>query len=449
MNVRRFGARGDGETPDTAAVQAAIDAAGAAGGGTVIVPAGGYVVGTLWMRSGVNLHLDGGAVLLGSRRVEDFPEWRSDWEGPGAALRRAALICGEGLERVSLTGRGLIDARGAMWWDMQRERRGVEVLRPLSYRLVRCRDVLVEGVEFRNSPMWTVSPLACDDVVIRGIRIHNPPDSPNTDGINPESCRNVRIEGCHVDVGDDCITIKSGKETDGRRELLPCENITVTGCTLMRGHGGVVVGSEMSGSVRNVVISNCVFVGTDRGLRFKSRRGRGGVVEDVRASNLVMDRVMCPIAVNLFYGCGAWGEAKVEDQRPWPVDAGTPAFRRLKFANITANNVTGACVYVRGLPERAVEDVAIDNCSFHVDPDNTEPGEPDMAPGMVRVAGAGVLVRRAAGFVMRDVDLHHVRGAAVSVEESADVTLRGLRIRDRARTTEELVTRDVDALVRD
>ena len=167
--------------------------------------------------------------------------------------------------------------------------------------------MLIEGVTFRNSPMWTVSPLACDNVVIRAVTVINPPDSPNTDGINPDSCRNVRISDCYVDVGDDCITIKSGKEDDARRELRACENIAVTNCTLLHGHGGVVIGSEISGSVRNVAISNCIFVGTDRGIRIKARRGRGGVVEDIRASNLVMDGVHCPIVVNLFYGCGAWG----------------------------------------------------------------------------------------------------------------------------------------------
>ena len=149
--------------------------------------------------------------------------------------------------------------------------------RPHLVRVVDCRNVLIEGVTLRNSPMWTISPLACDNVTITKLTVINPPDSPNTDGINPDSCRNVHISDCHVDVGDDCITIKSGKEDDGRRELRACENITVTNCTLMAGHGGVVIGSEISGSIRNVTISNCVFVGTDRGIRIKARRGRGGV----------------------------------------------------------------------------------------------------------------------------------------------------------------------------
>src|SRR5207237_10648080 len=138
----------------------------------------------------------------------------------------------------------------------------------------------------------------------------------------------------HVDFGDDCITIKAGKEDDGRRELKACENITITNCTLEHGHGGIVFGSEMSGSVRNVTISNCVLVGTDRGLRFKARRGRGGVVEDVRADNIIMDRVLCPIAINLFYAPGARGEKKITDMSPWPVDDTAPPLRRLRFRNL-------------------------------------------------------------------------------------------------------------------
>src|SRR4051812_42767034 len=275
FNVVQFGAVADGETLTTAQLQETIDACAKAGGGTVVIPAGNYVTGTLWLRSNITLHLEPGATLLGSQRFDDFPMWTSQWEGAGVKQSRAAMICGEGLENIAITGRGTIDGRGAIWWESQRNNPGV-IRRPILVRFVDCRNVLIEGVTLRNSPMWTVSPLACDNVTITKITVINPPDSPNTDGINPDSCRNVRISDCHVDVGDDCITIKSGKETDERRELRACENITITNCTLMAGHGGVVIGSEVSGSIRNVAISNCVFVGTDRGIRIKARRGRGG-----------------------------------------------------------------------------------------------------------------------------------------------------------------------------
>lgn len=416
-NVRQFGAVADGETRTTEQLQAAIDACAKAGGGTVLVPAGEYVTGTLWMRSHVTLHLEAGATLLGSHEPDDFPIWSSEWEGPGVKPGRASLICGEGLENVAITGRGAIDGRGQMWWDSQRLEPGV-LRRPLLVRFVDSRNVLVETVTLRNSPMWTLSPLACDNVTVRGVTIHNPPDSPNTDGVNPDSCRNVRISDCHIDVGDDCITIKSGKETDGRRELRPCENICVTNCTLVHGHGGVVIGSEISGSIRNVVIGNCIFNGTDRGIRIKARRGRGGVVEDIRASNLVMDGVLCPIVVNLFYGCGAWGEAKVTDTHAYPVDEGTPRFRRLSFSHITARRAKYAAAYVLGLPEMYVDDLTISDTSIYLDETNTEAGQPAMSPVCGEHCRSGIVARHTRGLTLRDVRVFGQIGDAVNISDS-------------------------------
>lgn len=426
VNVRDFGATGDGKTLDTSRLQAAIDSCAASGGGTVLVPAGEYVTGTLWMRSNITLHLEAGATLLGSENFDDFPLWRSRWEGKKVHLRHASLICGEDLENVSITGRGKIDGRGKVWW-LKHWEKGDDPHRPFLYRLVNCRNILVEGITFTNSPMWTVSPLACDNVNIRGISINNPSHSPNTDGVNPDSCSNVRISDCNIDVGDDCITIKSGKEDDYRETLRPCENITITNCTLLHGHGGVVIGSEMSGCVRNVTISNCVFLNTDRGIRLKARRGRGGVVEDIRVSNLVMDGVFCPIVMNLFYGCGAWGEKRVIDTTPHPVDEGTPRFRRLRFSNITAKNVKLAAAYIMGLPEMFVEDVRFTDLSLYLDPHYTEPAPPDMSPAIPKYLRAGVVAEHVRDLVIRNIDVQGQVGAAVFVEDSEQVYIKGVR----------------------
>jgi polygalacturonase len=428
VNVREFGAIGDGTTVTTKELQAAIDTCASRGGGTVIVPAGTYVTGTLWMRSNITLHLEAGAILLGSENFDDFPIWSSDWEGREVKSGRASMICGQGLENVGITGRGIVDGRGKIWWDSQRREPG-KLRRPHLCRLADCRNVLIEGVTFRNSPMWTVSPLACDNVTIRAITVINPPDSPNTDGINPDSCRNVRISDCYVDVGDDCITIKSGKEDDARRELRSCENIAVTNCTLLHGHGGVVIGSEVSGSIRNVAINNCIFVGTDRGIRIKARRGRGGVVEDVRASNLVMDGVNCPIVVNLFYGCGAWGEKRVTDKSPHPVNDGTPRFRRLRYSNITARRIRFAAAYILGLPEMFVEDLIIENSSFYLDPDNTIGGAPAMAPDVPELCRAGLITKSVEKLTLRHIDVNDQLGPAVSVTDARDLQLSDLTFR--------------------
>ena len=427
--VSHFAAIADGVTNTTPHLQAAIDTCATKGGGTVIVPAGTYVTGTLWLRSNITLHLEAGAILLGSDNFDDFPIWSSRWEGDAVKKGRASLICGEGLENVAITGRGIIDGRGQIWWDSQRREPG-KLRRPHLCRFVDSRNVLIEGVTFRNSPMWTVSPLACDNVVNpRFVTVINPPDSPNTDGINPDSCRNVRISDCYVDVGDDCITIKSGKEDDERLQLRACENITVTNCTLLHGHGGVVIGSEISGSIRNVAISNCVCVGTDRGIRIKARRGRGGVVEDIRASNLVMDGVHCPIVVNLFYGCGAWGEKRVTDQSPQPVNDGTPQFRRLRYSNITARRIKFAAAYILGLPEMFVDDVIIENSSFYLDAKNTTGGAPAMAPGVPELCRAGLIARNVQKLTMRHLDISDQIGPAVSVTDARELQLADLIFR--------------------
>jgi polygalacturonase len=424
FDVTQFGARGDRADVQTAEFQKAIDTCAAKGGGTIVVPAGTYVVGAIWLRSNITLHLEAGALLKGSEREEDFPLWRSAWEGPGERSARVPLIAGEGLENVAITGRGTIDGNGPVWWE--RHHRVRDCPRPWLIRLVDSRNVLVEGVTLRNSPFWTLSPLACENVTINGITIINPADSPNTDGVNPDSCRNVRILNCHIDVGDDCITLKSGKEDDGRQHLKACENITISNCTLVHGHGGVVIGSEVSGSIRNVTISNCVFVGTDRGIRLKARRGRGGIVEDIRVSNLVMDGVLCPIVINLFYGCGNPSPESVDDRIVRPVDSTTPQFRRLRFSNITAVGAKYAAMYVLGLPEMYVEDVALSDVMIQLDRENRESGKPAMSPVVEPHCRSGCIVRNTRGLVLRNVEIAHQVGEALLVTDSEGVTVGGL-----------------------
>ena len=428
--VSECGAVGDGKTVSTAALQKAIDATAERGGGTVIVPAGRFVSGSIRLRSHINLHLEPGATIVGASDVSAFPKWSAAWEG---IEMHASLITGEALDNVSITGRGTIDGNGQYWWDLFRQKRlGKDNTdkRPRLVRLIDCRNVLVEGVTLQNSPMWTLNPVACDEVTIRGIIVRNPPDSPNTDGINPDSCRNVHISDCHIDVGDDCVTIKSGSEEEPRKQLRPCENITITNCTMIHGHGGVVIGSEMSGGVRNIAISNCTFVGTDRGIRIKARRGRGGAVEDIRVSNIVMDGVLCPIVVNLFYGCGAWGQSKVTDTSPQPVTERTPRFRRLRFSNISARRVKYSACYVLGLPEMYVEDVGFHDVAIYLDPDNTEAGQSAMAPIAEDLCRAGVVMQNVRGVRLSNVQVFDQLGPAVTVKNGRDVVVDGALVED-------------------
>ena len=323
-DVRSYGAVADGKTKATAAVKKAIDAAAAAGGGTVVFSGGTYLTGPIHLKSNITLFVDAGTVLKFSSDFDDYlPMVRSRWEGT-EVVNFSPLIYGDKVENVAITGRGLIDGNGEPWWKMYRElkpqidkptspatrskwqqefarlntarddwpddHRWLEngFLRPPLIQILDCKNLLISDVTIKNPPFWTINPVYCDGVNIRGIRIDNPEDSPNTDGIDPESSRNVHISDSYLSTGDDCIAIKSGRDAQGRKVGRPVENVTITNCTMVRGHGGVSIGSEMAGGARRIAVSNCVFQDTERGIRIKTTRGRGNVVEDVRVTNIVV-----------------------------------------------------------------------------------------------------------------------------------------------------------------
>jgi polygalacturonase len=283
-------------------------------------------------------------------------------------------------ENIAIVGRGLINGHGKKWWDYvlnykegqprtslqqmfdsvnknillpddaTQMKRGF--LRPPFIQPMYCKNVLVEGITIVNSPFWTVNPEFCEDVTVNAVSINNP-HSPNTDGINPESCKNVHISNCHISVGDDCITIKSGRDIPGRTKAAPAENYTITNCTMLAGHGGVVIGSEMSGSVRKITISNCVFDGTERGIRIKTTRGRGGVVEEIRVSNIIMKNIgQQAVVLDMQY-------SKTD---PEPVSERTPQFKNIHFSNLTGQ--TNEAIYINGLAEMQVEDITFNDVQF-------------------------------------------------------------------------------------
>jgi len=244
---------------------------------------------------------------------------------------------------------------------------------------------------------------------VHGVTIVNPADSPNTDAINPDSCRYVHISNCHMDVGDDCITIKSGIETEAVDKRGPCENITVTNCTMAHGHGGVVIGSEMSGDVRNVVISNCVFSETEVGIRIKTRRGRGGVIEDIRVSNIVMRDVLLPFSVNLYYNAYRHGDPVVADKTARPVDAGTPRVRRLRFGDITADDAHFAAAYLYGLPEMPIEDVSFRDVAIRLS-EHATTGKPRNIDGQEPLRRSGFIARNVRGLRLEGVEISGQEG---------------------------------------
>lgn len=376
-NVMDYGAKNDSTGKNTEVIKKAIETASSEGGGTVYFPAGKYITGAIHLKSNITLHLEAGAELHFSDDFDDYlPMVESRWEGT-EVVNFSPFIYANGVENVTIEGRGLLDGHGKKWWGFsevtirnqkddsedtkwQKEFKRLNkdvlapdlpgwvekgFLRPPFIQFLNSKNIQIKDIKIVNSPFWTINPQYCDNVNIDGVTIQNPP-SPNTDGVNPESCRNVRIANCYISVGDDCITIKSGKDRSGRKVNIPAENYTITNCVMLRGHGGVVIGSEMSGGVKNIVISNSVFDGTDRGIRLKTARGRGGVVEDIRVSNIVMRNIRDQaIVLDMQY-------AKTD---PEPISERTPAFRNVFISGLTGS--TKRLARLRGLEELPIENI--------------------------------------------------------------------------------------------
>lgn len=423
-NIVDFGAAAE-QALNTKEIQQAIDTASENGGGIVFVPTGVFATGALFMKSNVELHLSPGAVLSFSTNQADYPVVQSRWEGVQQAVY-ASCIYGENAENIAVTGFGKLDGNGQAWWHMFRnERAALRYPRPKLISFHQCRRVTIQQVQLINAPSWTVNPILCENVTIDNISILNPADSPNTDGIDPESCKNVRISNCSIDVGDDCIAVKAG--TEDTAERVACENITISNCTMVHGHGGVVLGSEMSGDIRNITITNCVFQDTDRGIRLKSRRGRGGIVEDVRISNIVMDNVMCPFIINLYYFCGPRGkEPYVWDKAPYPIDERTPSFRRIHFMNVTARKVQAAAGFIYGLSELYASDITFTNVDISMAKQGI-PGQPAMMAGLDAMHNRGFFVGFAKDIVFERVTIERHEGPAFLLEQTENVEIVNCR----------------------
>jgi polygalacturonase len=433
-NIVDFGAIPNGKILSTEAFSQAISAASKVGGGTVYVPAGIYLTGTIYFKSNINLQLAPGAVILFSDDINDYDVVYSRWEGVEREVY-SSCIYGADLENISITGFGTIDGQGEKWWK-RHENNELKYPRPKLISFDNCNKVLIDGIKLTNSPSWTINPICCENVTINNVTIKNPANSPNTDGIDPDSCKNVHISNCHVDVGDDCIVIKSGTEDSIKR--IPCENITITNCTMVHGHGGVVIGSEMSGGVRNVVISNCVFEGTDRGVRMKTRRGRGGFVEDIRINNIIMKEVLCPLVFHLYYFCGPGGDDKLTwDKAPYPIDAKTPFFRRIHISNITAREVRAAAGYLYGLTEMPLEDITFDNIDIHMS-DVAEAARPAMMKGCEPMKYKGFYANNVKDISFTNVTISNQEGPAFTIENGVNIDFTKCKSKD-ARTEDELI----------
>jgi polygalacturonase len=409
VRITTFGAKPDGHTLNTKAINESIEACSKKGGGVVLIPSGLWITGPVVMKSNVNLHLKEAATLLFTTDKSQYTITEGFYEGKSAA-RNQSPISGIDLENVAITGKGIVDGNGDVWravhktqltesqWKEKIASGGVlkddgktwypseqfkkasvenksmlltagktpkdfedmkDFLRPNLIVFNNCKKVLLEGVTFQNSAAWCIHPLMCQDLTIRNVRVKNPEYAHNGDGMDIESCKNFLIEGCTLDVGDDAICIKSGKDEEGRKRGIPTENGVIRNNTVYNGHGGFVVGSEMSGGARNIFVQNCTFMGTDKGLRFKSVRGRGGVVEKIFAKDIYMkDIAQEAVFFDLYYFVKFATDGE-RDMRP-VVNEGTPVFRDMHFENIVCNGATKG-VFVRGLPEMPVRNIVMEN----------------------------------------------------------------------------------------
>lgn len=428
INIALAGADNSGNVVCTDIIKSAIDSLYSTGGGEVYFPAGKYLTGPIEMKSNITLNLESGSVLKFTDNFDDYlPMIDSRWEGIRVKTFKSPIYA-HNASNITIKGRGLIDGNGKKWWDFWWPlKRGEEstnskweklfyennkeliqknaylqkignFLRPPLFMPYQCNNVRVEGVSFQNPPFWTIMPAFSENITIDGITIINPEESPNTDGIDPSSCRNVRISNCHISVGDDCIVIKSGRDEDGREANMPTENITITNCTMLDGHGGVVIGSEMSGSVRRITISNCVFKGTDRGIRIKTMRGRGGYVEDICVSNIVMyDILEQGIMMNMHY----------HETPEEPISERTPTIRNVSISNVRINKATQAMAFL-GLKERYIEGISISDVNIN--------------------AETGIYGNNASNINLSNIRIKVDKGIPIEFENSDNIQIRNITV---------------------
>lgn len=461
VDIRDFGGVGDGVTLNSDAFSKAIEVLSELGGGRLTVPAGVWLTGPITLKDNIDLHIRPDAILLFSTDRDLYPIVETVFEGLDTR-RCVSPINATRARNIAITGGGTIDGNGDSWRQVKKSKiapsqwkdliksggftnekgdlwypdsssfKGAVVsdafnvpqglvteeewnsvktyLRPVMISFKECENVLLEDCLFQNSPCWNIHPLMCKNVIINNITVRNPWYSQNGDGLDVDSCENVLVINSSFDVGDDAICIKSGKDEDGRRRARPCRNLIVDNCVVFHGHGGFVVGSEMSGGVQNIKVTDCRFLGTDVGLRFKSCRGRGGVVENIYIEDIVMMNIPTePLLFDLHYGGKSAVEAAADGASPYdveyvPADETTPQFKDIYIRDIICSGAARA-MYFNGIPEKNIENIVVENCEI--------------------VSDRGADLRYSTGVVLRDVKVTQQDGSAFSVANCTDVRIQG------------------------
>ena len=390
INVKDLGARGDGEAYDSGPIQEAIDAISELGGGTVYIPPGDYLIKPLTLRSNLTLHLEKGATLYASDNFDHYPYVETRWEGT-VCKGFQPILYAHSEENITITG-GAIDGQGQAWWDEfwrihkiwrtdpdnyepanrwsremaelnkncppleHRPQWTMQWLRPVTIQFFRCKNVRVEQMTIKNTPFWSIHPVFTENAHFNYINIENPWKAPNTDGIDIESCNNVIVSNCIFTNGDDCIAIKSGIDIDGRNYNVPSKNIVISNNIFSSRHTAIAIGSEMSGGVENVLVSDCIIPRARHGLIIKSKRSRGGYVKNIRYSNIVMGEIdQWAMSINTFYRGG-----NQDDHLSHGVDEGTPFIHHIFYSGIQVDSC-GLAIDIRGLPESPIRHVYLNN----------------------------------------------------------------------------------------
>lgn len=452
VHITEFGAVGDGVTLNTLAFEKAISSIAAKGGGTVIIPEGIWLTGPITLVSNIHLFTEQNSFIIFTPDFNQYPIVDAIFEGLNTK-RCQSPISAKHATNIAITGYGIFDGSGDAWRPVKKDkmtdrqfknliksggvlshdkktwfpseasRRAQEMcvdqnvpvgpttdaewyeirdfLRPVMLNFVHCKNILLDGVTFQNSPAWNIHPLMSENIILNKVTVRNPWYSQNGDGIDLESCKNTLIVNSSFDVGDDAICMKSGKNEDGRARNIPTENVIVENCVVYHGHGGFVVGSEMSGDVRNIKVSKCRFLGTDVGLRFKSTRGRGGVVENIHIQDILMTDIPTdPLLFDLYYG----GKGTTDDDYTEMQDTEevipqvtieTPAFKNIFIKNIVSTNSNRA-MFFNGLPEMRVKNVVIENSTF--------------------TSVIGAVINQTSGVTMKNIKIEHKKGDILQIK---------------------------------
>lgn len=431
--VKALGAKGDGISDDTYFVQMAIDSCPK--GGRVVLEEGSYYVRPIVLQSDITIELKRGAELLGNVEESNYPyipartvrhgeeEILASWEGEPFDCHQSFLSAYR-KKNIRIVGEGTVNGNAdrSTWWATPK---GRKVARPRLVFLNHCEKVVLHGVTCKNSASWNLHPFFSADLGFYDVRVKNPYTAPNTDGLDPESCDNVEIVGCTFSVGDDCCAIKSGKLYMGKTYKTPANRHTLRNDLFQDGHGAIVLGSEMSGGVKNLTVSQCVFSHTDRGLRIKSRRGRGkdGVIDGVEFNNIRMINVITPLVINMYYFCDPDGHTETVWSRDpnIPVDDGTPYLGKFAFRDIECVDCECMAGYFDGLVEQPIKEVVLENVSFSFKPD-AKPFKPAMLEDVRDFCKEGLYADNVEHLVLKNVRFDGVVGEKIIKKNCGKVT---------------------------